>query len=267
MEYFTDDQPIKNAGFYHKERKFKDRNHVYTRDDNAYYTPQTCHIPEGAVLLSVFATTEVELGENVIVFYWIGEPRNIVGVRRIRVSAQEPTLYIYSVAYVENLAKYLQSDPIRAVPDIFDTLYGRVFSQPKYVDMAQAGFNRVVKRVFQFEDDGRRTIPVDSNLVYRNQPFIVEFHNGEYLLGFSNFDYDDRHIPRVDRRITAEVDGNKSTLVSGSRAKAEDLVKAWEIGELGIYPEIVKTPEPPVVVQEPIKRTWKTRLKEWWNKQ
>lgn len=174
------DKIFENPGrYFRKTGTLTDRGWDYRWQDStrdAQWNGEFCLVPEGGHFLSVFVCSEIKHSENVLVFYWIGDPRNIVVERRIYISGR-----VYHLV-VPKLLRVNHND--HPLTPIFDTPYGRVVENLELAKYAERGFDRMIKRVFQFEHDGRIIDRVSTN-GYVNQRFLVEFHNGEVLLGFA----------------------------------------------------------------------------------
>lgn len=256
-EYFYNESVMERPGFYHKEDEFHFLNYRYEKLKTPSFTSEACHLPMGGNVLSIFVAKDVSLIENTIVFYWLGDERNIHVVRRIIPDLTNPVIYNFSVPFIAKVTEHKKDHPNEQLPPVFDSQYGRAFVENKYIPFAEAGFDRKVKRVFQFQRDGNRIATRSMGLTYKWQPFLVEFHNGEIVMAFSNLDHQ-AYGHENDRIIhtTLPYNDEKGKTIPLDFMRACVAKEMWFLIEHGIDTK-----------REVKKPTWRERLREWWNNQ
>lgn len=158
----------RDRGLYSAHGFIMDRFYKFIRVDSDAYTVASCLLAPGATLISVFYCADVKLDNNLIVFYHIGDPRDIKVEYRIR--SNDPFgIYHLSIPFIDRVTAPL------SLPPIFDSPYGRWVVDTNLYQFAINGFNRDVEFVWKLASDG-----IAQH--YQDQQFLVGFHNGDYVL-------------------------------------------------------------------------------------
>lgn len=166
------DRFYENPGHFYDKKEFLDRGFKFTRlepqDLNRdYMRPADFYLSTGSHILAVFACNEALPDENLIVFFYLEDRRDVQFVWR---SYVDKRVYLLSLPYIQQITKHHED-----LPKIFDSAYGRWIENLDLNKSATRGFDRLVKRVFSRTEDM-------FNKVLEKQFFLVEFHNGEVTL-------------------------------------------------------------------------------------